>query len=131
MLHDNSNSKVKNISINKFLNNMNMSFFNMSNKVANSYSNRFIAYNFNTHNSKLLNHVYDFLFYSFLSMSSLISKPIFSFKKDKIIIHLFYYVVQPSFLKYFKPSRLQKLITNSNIKKNYNHININNKKRKK
>ena len=61
--------------------------------------NRFIAFNFNHNRNKLITDIYDILFFAFKSMSCLISKPVFSFKTDKIIIHLFYFLVSPVFLK--------------------------------
>jgi len=48
-------------------------------------------YNFNTVNNKLIKKLYTFLFYSFFSMDSLISKPIFNITNDQIVIHLFYF----------------------------------------
>lgn len=50
-----------------------------------------LSYNFNTVNNKLIKKMYTFLFYSFFSMNSLISKPILDFTPNKIIIHLFFF----------------------------------------
>jgi len=50
-----------------------------------------LSYNFNTVNNKLIKKLYTFLFYSFFSMNSLISKPILDISINKIIINLFYF----------------------------------------
>jgi len=53
--------------------------------------NKEISYNFNKLNNKLLKQIYEFLFYSFFSMNSLISKPVLEITSNKIIIRLFFY----------------------------------------
>lgn len=50
-----------------------------------------LSYNFNTVNNKLIKKMYTFLFYSFFSMNSLISKPILDITPNKVIIHLFFF----------------------------------------
>jgi len=49
------------------------------------------SYNFNTVNNKIIKKLYSFLFFSFFSMNSLISKPILDITSNKIIIHLFFF----------------------------------------
>jgi hypothetical protein len=50
-----------------------------------------LSYNFNTVNNKLIKKIYTFLFYSFFSMNSLISKPILDITPNKVLIHLFFF----------------------------------------
>jgi hypothetical protein len=50
-----------------------------------------LSYNFNTVNNNLIKKIYTFLFYSFFSMNSLISKPILEITPNKVIIHLFFF----------------------------------------
>src|SRR3984957_2057516 len=70
-----------------------------------------INYNFNSVNNIIIKKIYSLLYYSFLSMKILISKPVFKITSDKVIIHLFIY--------FFKKQ-----------KRNYTIININNNKLK-
>lgn len=49
------------------------------------------SYNFNTVNNKIIKKLYSFLFFSFFSMNSLISKPILDITSNKVIIHLFFF----------------------------------------
>jgi hypothetical protein len=49
------------------------------------------SYNFNNLNNKLIKKMYDFLQNSFITMNSLISKPLLDITPNKIIIHLFFY----------------------------------------
>lgn len=51
-----------------------------------------IGYNFNINNNKLIKNIISILNYSFISMSSLISKPVFSISPDKVVIHLFFFL---------------------------------------
>jgi len=51
-----------------------------------------INYNFNSLNNILIKKICNLLFNSFFSMNCIISKPIFEFKNDKIVIHLFVYL---------------------------------------
>ena len=94
-----------------------MSIYNLDIQGTFLYFNRFIAFNFNLNRNKLIKEIYDILFFAFKSMSCLISKPVFSFKTDKIIIHLFYFLISPAFLKFNRPlrnslSNIQKKKTN-------------------
>src|SRR5438876_90406 len=57
---------------------------------------QYIDYKYNSINNKFIKKIYDFLFYSFLSMNSLISKPIFENFNDKLVIHLFFYLHKKS-----------------------------------
>lgn len=82
-----------------------MSIYNLDIQGTFLYFNRFIAFNFNHDRNKLIKEIYDILFFAFKSMSCLISKPVFSFKTDKIIIHLFYFLISPVFLKFNRPLR--------------------------
>jgi Mitochondrial ribosomal protein (VAR1) len=50
-----------------------------------------LNYNFNSVNNKLIKKMYTFLFYSFFSMNSLISKPILDITPNKILINLFFF----------------------------------------
>ena len=50
-----------------------------------------LSYNFNSVNNKLIKKMYTFLFYSFFSMNSLISKPILEITPNKVIINLFFF----------------------------------------
>ena len=52
--------------------------------------------------NKLIKNIYKFLYSSFRSMYCLISKPVFIFKANKIIIQLFYFILIPKILKYKK-----------------------------
>jgi len=83
-----------------------------------------INYNFNSVNNIIIKKIYSLLYYSFLSMKILISKPVFKITSDKVIIHLFIY-----FFK--KQKRYKKKYIKTNfIKRNYTIININNNKLK-
>ena len=52
-------------------------------------------YKFFVDNNIIPKNIYIFLEYSFLSLSYLISKPIFEFSPNKVIIHLFYFHIRP------------------------------------
>lgn len=49
--------------------------------------------------NKLIKNIYKFLYSSFKSMYCLISKPVFIFKANKIVIQLFYFILIPNILK--------------------------------
>jgi hypothetical protein len=51
-----------------------------------------ISYNFNSGNNKLIKNIYTLLEYSFFSMSSLISKPVFEITPEKVVVHLYFFV---------------------------------------
>ena len=63
------------------------------------YFSNSIGYFFKNNNLKKFKNIYKFLFYFFKTMYCLISKPVFVFKTDKIIIQLFYFVITPNFFK--------------------------------
>nr|YP_009522493.1 ribosomal protein S3 [Hygrophorus russula]AXQ02216.1 ribosomal protein S3 [Hygrophorus russula] len=99
-----------------------------------------LIYNFNSVNNKLIKKMYTFLFYSFFSMNSLISKPILEITPNKVIINLifFHFDLNNSNSKINNRNKsfkggTQKELNNSNtmdnetIKKN-KFININHKK---
>jgi hypothetical protein len=69
-----------------------------------------INYNFNYVNNILIKKIYCLLFYSFISMNSLISKPIFKLNSEKVIIHLFIFL--------FKQNKQQNRNTIININRN-------------
>jgi hypothetical protein len=76
-----------------------------------------IIYNFKSIDNKLIKKIYLFLFYSFISMNSLISKPIFEITPNKIIIHLYLYL--------FKEKNIKNLNNNNTfIKTNQLKLNI-------
>lgn len=95
--------------------------------------NKFIGFNNNSNNNKLIDNIYDILYYTFRSMSSLISKPIITIKNDKITIHLFYYLIAPFALKKIKPKYLNsfKKIIDPEFNKTVKYINKNIKKKNK
>jgi hypothetical protein len=66
-------------------------FNNSINKKNFTYAQE-INYKFINKKNKIIKEIYTFLFYSFLSMKSLISRPIFEITNEKIIIHLFFYL---------------------------------------
>lgn len=51
-----------------------------------------ISYNFKAGNNKLIKNIYTLLEYSFFSMSSLISKPVFDITPEKVVVHLYFFV---------------------------------------
>lgn len=96
----NENSKIiMKPNLKKYL--KNISFFNLE---LQSYQN--IIYQFNKKLSKktsstvINNNVFTLLEYSFLAMSSLISKPVFVISSNKIFIHLFFYFNKNNYLPY-------------------------------
>jgi hypothetical protein len=92
-----------------------MSIFNRIFKGSFVYFNKFVGFNFNhanNYNNVLGDNMFKFLFYTFKKMFSLISKPIFVFTPDKVVIHLFYYILLPTLLKkkiYFKNFKIRKM----------------------
>nr|QNH92689.1 ribosomal protein S3 [Wolfiporia cocos] len=52
-----------------------------------------INYQFNNSKNRLLNNISNILQNSFLTMSSLISKPVFNITPQKVVIHLFFFLV--------------------------------------
>jgi hypothetical protein len=57
---------------------------------SNNYNYKFFAYN-----NIIPKNIYTFLEYYFLSLSYLISKPMFEFSPNKVVIYLFYYHIKP------------------------------------
>lgn len=55
---------------------------------------QYFVYNFNSNNNKFLKNITSILNFSFVSMSSLISRPVLKISANKIVIQLFYYVKQ-------------------------------------
>jgi len=82
--------KSKKISTRKYI--KSLTTFNSKN--AYYFSNNY-NYKFFVSNNIIPKNIYIFLEYSFLSLSYLISKPIFEITPEKIIIHLFYYHIRP------------------------------------
>ena len=107
--------------LNQFL--KTLSFFNLDIKGTFIYFTRFVAYNFNYQNNLLVKEIYDLLYLGFKSMNCLISKPVFTFKTDKIIINLFYYIIISSFFKKNKWNKnIFRLRQSNNFKSRYNRI---------
>lgn len=73
-------------------------------------------FSFNLNNNKLIKNIYSILEYSFKSMSSLISKPSFSITPDKIVIHLFFFLISDSENKSLKLGKFIKSKYNKNNK---------------
>jgi len=100
-------SKNKKPVISHFLKSM-----SIYNKIINGtfvYFSSSIGYFFNKKNNKQIKNTYKFLFYCFKTMFCLISKPVFIYKTDKIIIQLFYFVIFPYFFKnWYNSSKFQK-----------------------
>lgn len=109
ILLNNNNNTNKISKLNDYLNSININ--NSINKDKLFFNNQQINYNNKNIYNKLINKIYLFLFYSFLSMNSLISKPIFEITPNKIIIRLFFYL--------FKENNIK------NINKNNTFIKIN------
>jgi hypothetical protein len=72
------------------------SITNINSKVAKfvSKSNNYKFYRLYQINNPIKNNIYEFLHNSFISMFSLISKPVFITKPDKIVIQLFYFLLK-------------------------------------
>lgn len=101
-----------------------MSIYNMKISGTFVYFSNIIGFNFNSESNKLIKNIYKLLSYFFKTMYCLISKPVFVFKTDKIIIQLFYFLLIPNLLKK-KKYKFNKFF----IKKKYrNKKKLNNKK---
>jgi hypothetical protein len=74
-----------------------MSIYNMMIKGTFIYFSSCIGFFFKKKNYKKFKNIYKFLFYFFKTMFCLISKPVFVYKTDKIIIQLFYFLIIPNF----------------------------------
>jgi Mitochondrial ribosomal protein (VAR1) len=102
-----NNFLIKNYKFNKKI--KNYINFNLNFKSGNfiSRTNNYSYRKFNQLNISIRKNIYEFLHGSFLSMFSLISKPIFVIKSDKIIIQFFYFL--------FKNNKISK--NNQNLSK--------------
>jgi Mitochondrial ribosomal protein (VAR1) len=97
-----------------------------------------VIYKFNTVNKKIIKNLYTFLFYSFLSMNSLISKPILDFSTNKIIINLFFFNFEfkknkranrkNKFKLGFKKNKIKRMYKENEKIKKYSFITRNHKK---
>jgi hypothetical protein len=76
-----------------------MSIYNMIIKGTFVYFSSVIGYFFKKKNFKQIKNVYKLLLYCFKTMFCLISKPVIVYKKNKIIVQLFYFLIVPNFLK--------------------------------
>ena len=106
------NSNLNSLRINKYLKAINLLNSNTKSKIANYSDN--ISYNFNNTNNKIIKNIYTLLEYSFISMSSLISKPVFEITPEKVVIHLYFFVFNKKSANSIKNNRL--LGANSNVK---------------
>jgi hypothetical protein len=96
-----------------------MSKYKLPNKKIYIYYSNIIGFKFNSETSKLFKNIYKLLAYSFKSMYVLISKPVFVFTSNKIIIQLFYYLFIPNFYKnkkFNKKKFNKKLVSSSSVK---------------
>jgi Mitochondrial ribosomal protein (VAR1) len=110
--NNNNNNKTSNFSnYIKFIN-----INNSINKDKLFTYNQQINYNYNNTNNKLIKKIYLFLFYSFFSMNSLISKPIIEITPNKVVIHLFFYL--------FKENNIKNINKNNTFIK-FNQIKLN------
>jgi ribosomal VAR1-like protein len=85
-----TSSPVNEIRINKYLKAISLLNSKTKGQVINYSDN--ISYNFISANNKLIKNIYTLLEYSFFSMSSLISKPVFEITPEKVVIHLYFFV---------------------------------------
>jgi len=111
------NSSSVSLRINKYL--KAITLLNTKGKLT-KYSDN-ISYNFNKANNKLIKNIYTLLEYSFISMSSLISKPVFEITPEKVVIHLYFFVFNNKSLDNSKDSN-SFLIKNSNKLNKICHI---------
>lgn len=129
--HKKTNNSNINLIFNKYSDNkiskLLKSLFKFNKDLA---SFQYFVYNFNSNNNKFLKNITSILNFSFVSMSSLISRPVLKISSNKIVIHLFYYVKLLTAnrkkmnrkLKYQMRSRLR-FIMNSNKKNRFNNYN--------
>jgi hypothetical protein len=96
LVDPNKEKKLKN-NIRKYINSK-ISFNSKIVKLL-STSNNFNFYKYNKNNNILRNTVYEFLRISFISMFSLISKPVFITTPDKVIIQLFFLIFKKEIIK--------------------------------
>ncbi len=129
--HKKTNNSNINLIFNKYSDNkiskLLKSLFKFNKDLA---SFQYFVYNFNSNNNKFLKNITSILNFSFVSMSSLISRPVLKISSNKIVIHLFYYVKLLTAnrkkmnrkLKYQMRSRLR-FIMNSNKNNRFNNYN--------
>jgi hypothetical protein len=107
-----------------------MSTYNIIRKGTIMNFSNIIAYSFNKLRRKFrpeAQNIYKLLYSSFKSMHSLISKPVFIIKSDKIIIKLFYFLLIPRFLRDKKKNKFT-IILQKIKKKIFNKNSINKNK---
>lgn len=95
-----------------------MSVFNNRKKGTFIYFTNIFNYSFINNNNKMIKNIYKLLKLVFKSMYSLISKPVYFISPNKIIIHLFYFLLIPN-IKGIK----KRLKHNNNILKGINSEN--------
>lgn len=76
-----------------------MSIYNLRKTGTFIYFTNMFSYSFISNNNKIIKNIYKLLSFVFKSMYSLISKPVFSITPNKVIIHLFYFLLIPNILK--------------------------------
>jgi Mitochondrial ribosomal protein (VAR1) len=90
------------------------------------YFNNNYNYKFFENNNIIPKNIYTFLEYSFLSLSYLISKPIFEITPNKVIIHLFYYHIKPKkkikIIRYRIKNKFKNKINKFNYKNRFNSL---------
>lgn len=106
----NSSSIISSERINKYLKSINLLNSNTKSKLMNYSDN--ISYNFNNANNKIIKNIYTLLEYSFISMSSLISKPVFEITPEKVVIHLYFFVFNKKSVNNFKNNSGKGLVSN-------------------
>nr|QKQ12908.1 ribosomal protein S3 [Sparassis crispa] len=72
-------------------NNLKVFFKNFNLDIVRSHN---IIYKFNNSRKKIITNIYSILENSFLTMSSIISKPLFNITPKKVVIHLFFFLVK-------------------------------------
>jgi hypothetical protein len=94
-----------------------------------SSNNNYKFYRYNKFNIPTINIIYEFLHKSFISMSSLISKPVFVNTPDKIIIQLFYLFLNKNYAtninKFFRNNKNKFLRETNKLKYNQKEEQIN------
>jgi hypothetical protein len=102
---NNISTKTEKENINKYINSIYINNFNYKNKIF-TYNEQ-ISYKFKNTNYNLFKQIYVLLFSAFLSMNSLISKPIFEMTSQKVIIHLFYYIIKENNNKFLNINKIK------------------------
>lgn len=114
IINDSNSSDFTTPVLNKYL--QIMSKYHKTNKNIYIYYSNIIGFKFNSDNNKLFKNIYKLLAYSFKSMYCLISKPVFVFTSNKIIIQLFYYLFIPNIFKAKKIYKFKKFKRKKNFK---------------